>query len=117
VEFKQQQAIYLQIADYICEKILNKEWLVDEKILSIRELAIDVAVNPNTVVRAYDYLEEQGIIYKQRGIGYFVAKDAIVKIIHLKKEYFFREDLPWLFKSMRLLGISFEELQAMYDKA
>lgn len=116
MEFKQHQAIYLQIADYICEKILHKEWVSDEKILSIRELAIDVAVNPNTVVRTYEYLEEQEIIYKQRGIGYFVAKNAIEKIIRLKKEYFFREDLPWLFKNMRLLGISVDELKVMYEK-
>lgn len=116
MEFKQQQAIYLQIADYICEKILHHELVVDEKILSIRELAVDVAVNPNTVVRAYDYLEDQGIIYKQRGIGYFVSKEAIDKIMSLKKECFFREDLPWLFKTMRLLGITVDELKSIYEK-
>ena len=117
MEFKSQQAIYIQIADHICEKILRNEYQSDEKILSIRELAIDVSVNPNTVARTYEYLEEQGIIYKQRGIGYFVAKDAITKILLLKKECFFREDLPWLFKNMRLLGIEFSELQEKYTRS
>lgn len=115
MEFKPQQPIYLQIADYVCEQILCKIWQDSDKISSIRELAVDVAVNPNTVARAYEYLEEQEIIYKQRGIGYFVNNNAHKKIIRLKKDTFLRNELPILFKTLQLLNIDFEELKILYD--
>lgn len=114
MEFRQQQPIYLQIADYVCEQILCKVWNDNDKIRSIRELAVDVAVNPNTVSRAYEYLEEQEVIYKQRGIGYFVSNDAYKKIIHLKKNNFLRNELPILCKTLQLLNIDFDELQSLY---
>ncbi len=105
MEFKQQQAIYLQIADFICEKILQKQWPNKERIPSVRELAIELEVNPNTIVRAYGYLEGLSIIAKQRGIGYFVAENGLKTVIKLKKEEFFQQNLPKLANKMRLLGI------------
>lgn len=116
MEFKQQHAIYLQIANHICERILRKEWCADKKISSIRDLAIEVAVNPNTVARSYDYLEAQGIIYTQRGVGYFVAPRANEKIILLKKARFLQEDAPLFFKTMQLLCISFSEIKDMHQQ-
>ena len=68
MEFKAQRAIYLQIADHVCEKILKKILQENDRIPSVREFAVSIEVNPNTIVRTYAYLEEQGIIYKQRGI-------------------------------------------------
>ena len=53
------QAIYLQIADYVCEKVLLKEWLAEDKIPSVRELAVQLEVNPNTVARTYEFLKQQ----------------------------------------------------------
>jgi GntR family transcriptional regulator len=116
MEFHQRHAIYLQIADYLCEQILRKILLANAKIPSIRELAIMVEVNPNTVVRAYNYLEEQGIIYKERGLGYFVAKDGYIKALTLKKELFLREHLPEVFKNLTLLNMRFSDLQDFYKK-
>lgn len=116
MKFKQQHPIYLQITDHICEKILAKEWLADAKIASIREMAVDVEVNPNTAARSYDYLEGLGIIYTQRGIGYFVAPDAIEKITNLKKERFLQEDLPQTFKTMRHLSIDFSTIQELHQQ-
>lgn len=116
MQFKQQHSIYLQIADYICERILYQEWRENEKISSIRELAVDVAVNPNTVARSYEYLEAQGIIYTQRGLGYFVNTGAIKKVISLKKERFLQEELPIFFKTMQLLRINLSEVQELHDK-
>lgn len=115
MKFKQQQPIYLQIADYICERILSAEWSIDAKIPSIRDMAIDVAVNPNTAARSYDYLEGLGIIYMQRGVGYFVAQDAVAKITNLKKTRFFQEDLPQLFKTMQHLSVGLDEIQNLHQ--
>lgn len=116
MEFKSKKAIYLQIADYVCEKILQKEWIFEQKIPSIREIATMLEVNPNTVTRTYSYLEEQSIIKMQRGVGYFVTKDAVKIILNLKKQEFFNEDLPTLFRMMQLMDITLEEITNIYNK-
>src|SRR5271169_1688117 len=66
MEFQESQAIYLQIADMLCENVLRGSWKPGDRVPSIRELAESIAVNPNTVVRAYSYLQDHGIIYNQR---------------------------------------------------
>ena len=111
MQFEPTRAIYSQIADFICEKILKKEWAVSVRIPSIRELAVMIEVNPNTVVRAYGYLEEQHIINKQRGIGYFVTDDAIDKIQTLKRAHFYKQDLPKFLKQLDLLGLTLDDLK------
>jgi len=114
MEFRKSQPIYLQISDVICERILSGEWPVDERIPSVRELAENIAVNPNTVQRTYAWLQEKEIIYNKRGIGYFVAEKASAKVLSVKKEAFVQEELPWIFKTMDLLEISFEDLRQYY---
>lgn len=116
MEFLQNQAIYLQIADLICEKILQKQWQVEEKIPSIRELAIDLEVNPNTVAKTYAYLESEHIIVKERGIGYFVASNAQMSILKIKQSLFYTQELPLFFKKITLLNIGFKELQDLFSK-
>lgn len=114
MDFQNKKAIYLQIADYICEQIILKKWQAKEKIPSVRELAISLAVNPNTVTRTYSVLEEKKIIEMQRGIGYFVTESAYKNVIELKKEVFLTKDLPEIFKSMDLLKISLEQFEKFY---
>ena len=116
MEFQRQQSIYLQIADYICEEILRHVWEENSKIPSIRDLAILVEVNPNTVVRTYAYLEEKGIIYKERGLGYFIADDGYNQALRFKKELFLNEHLPGVFKNIDLLNITFKDLQNLYQQ-
>jgi DNA-binding transcriptional regulator YhcF (GntR family) len=87
MQFRETVSIYLQIADYICERILLREWKVDERIPSVRELAMQLEVNPNTVMRTYEFLQQQNIIYNQRGIGYFVAADAIRNATQWRTNY------------------------------
>lgn len=115
MEFRSKQAIYLQIADYMCEQIIRKIWHANDKIPSIRDLAVMVEVNPNTVVRTYTYLEEQGIIFKERGLGYYVAPDGYDKASALKKKLFMQDYLPELFKNLTLLNIDWSELQSLYN--
>jgi GntR family transcriptional regulator len=116
MEFRQSQAIYLQIADYVCEKILLEEWKVNEKIPSVRELAMLLEVNPNTVMRTYEFLQQQEIIYNQRGIGFYVAQDAIKNVRLYRKNEFFDKELPVIFRSMYLLNIGMDELKLNFEK-
>mgnify|MGYP005666370545 CR=1 FL=1 len=116
MDFKQQKAIYMQIADYILDNILAEQLQTGDRVQSVREMASNVQVNPNTVVRTYSYLQDKGIIFNQRGIGYFVADDAYEKTRQLKKESFTNHYLPEVFKLMRLLQIDFEDLREIYQK-
>lgn len=116
MDFKRQKAIYMQIADFILENILAKEIQQGDKIQSVREMAATVQVNPNTIQRSYNYLQEQEIIVNQRGIGFFVADDALEKTQNLKKTSFISQELPPVFKMMNLLEMNFDDLQDIYKR-
>jgi DNA-binding transcriptional regulator YhcF (GntR family) len=114
MEFRERQGIYMQIGDYICENILRKQWVQGDRIPSIREMSVSMEVNPNTVMRSYNYLQERGVIFNKRGIGYFVADNAYAKTLELKKKGFVKHELPRLFNTMDLLDLSFEDLEHIY---
>ncbi|HEV7424229.1 MAG TPA: GntR family transcriptional regulator [Candidatus Paceibacterota bacterium] len=115
MEFRDNQAVYLQIVDYVCEQILMKNWKAEQKILSIRDLAIELQVTPNTVQRSYDFIQQLDIISNQRGIGFFVEKDAIKKILIYKKEDFMSKELPIFFKNLHLLKLDLKEIESLYN--
>jgi len=116
MEFKDKQAIYLQIADYVCEEIILKKWPPGERIPSVRDLASMLEVNPNTVVRTYEFLQNKQIISNKRGIGYSSDENAIERILAFRRERFMETELPDFFKNLYLLNISMEEIQAQYDQ-
>lgn len=116
MEFKENQAIYLQIANRFFENILRKKWQSGDKIPSIRDMAVEFEVNPNTTMRTFNYLQDKGIIYNKRGIGYFLADDGFERTIALKKEQFVEEELPVFLKTMRLLGLSLDDLKTYAAK-
>jgi GntR family transcriptional regulator len=117
MEFRHNEAIYLQIADLVCENVLSGAWKPGDRIPSVRELAGEIEVNPNTVVRTYAYLQDQGIIQNQRGLGYFVAEHAPEVTRELMRRTFVTRDLPRVFRTMELLGMSVEELRGRYETA
>lgn len=116
MEFHKKDAIYLQIVEMICENILTGQWDEGEKIPSVRELAVQIEVNPNTVLRAYGFLQEKGIIQIRRGIGYYVSENARVETLALMKANFIKNDLPLFFKAVKLLGIGFDELKERFGQ-
>ena len=115
MEFKDKQSIYLQIADYICEQILLGKWPPGERIPSVRDLGGMLEVNPNTVMRTYDFLQSKDIIFNKRGIGYSAADNAGDLILAYRKERFLESELPELFRALYLLNISMEEIQTRYQ--
>ena len=116
MEFKETQAIYLQIGDYVCEQILLGRWKEGDRIPSVRELGVALEVNPNTVMRTYDFLQSRDIIFKERGVGYYASNDAGQKITQYRKKQFLEQDLPVVFKNMSLLGMTFKELENNYHQ-
>ena len=84
MNFKEQKAIYLQIAERICDSILSGEYQEDEKLPSVREYAAQVEVNVNTVARSFEWLQMNEVVVTRRGLGNFVntgAKKAVEKIV------------------------------------
>ena len=114
--FKDNKSIYLQIADRICNEILQSVYQEEERIPSIREYAVMVEVNVNTVVHTFDYLQRQDIIYNKRGLGYFVKSGAKEHILELRKELFLQEELPAFFYQVKLLKISMDDIKERYDE-
>lgn len=116
MKFKESKSIYLQIADRIADEILQGKYKEDERIPSVREYAAMVEVNANTVVRSFDYLQGQDIIYNKRGLGYFVIQGARERILELRKEIFLKEELPEFFRQLRTLEIPMQEIVQMYQE-
>ena len=115
MEFNSNKSIYLQICDAICEQILSGVLKPDERIPSVREYGAEIGVNPNTIMRSYEKLTADGIIYNKRGLGYFVAKGAARRIAKERKHTFLTEELPELFRKMNTLKITFDELRELYE--
>ena len=116
MDFKSEKPIYQQIVDYVCDHIACGRWLEEERVPSVRDLAAQLQVNPNTAMRAYERLQMAGIITNSRGVGYFVSTGAKQRVIDLKRTEFFETTLPEVFATMDTLGITREEVTAKYEK-
>ena len=110
MDFKTNKPIYQQIVDFCFSKILTREWQAEERVVSVRELSTQLAVNSRTVLKAYEYLQAEDIIYPERGMGFYLSKDAVKKVMRIQKKEFFENQLADMFRSMELLGISIEEI-------
>lgn len=105
MDFSENRPIYLQIADTIQENILSGGLKADDRIPSVREYGAEIGVNPNTVMRVYEILTAEGVIYNKRGIGYFVSADAGEKILAAKKAEFIERQVPVIKRHLKLLGL------------
>lgn len=109
------KAIYLQIADRICDDIMHGKYDPDTRIPSVREYAASVEVNANTVMRSYERLTNKGLMFQKRGIGFFVSPDAKEKIIIERSDDLMNRQLPPLFNLMRYMGITPDQLRDAYS--
>ncbi len=114
MEFTTKHSIYEQIADIFCERVLLKKFKEGERIPSVRDFALELSVNPNTVMRSYDLLESLSIIENKRGIGFFLSMGGYEKVIAYRKSIFLEKELPVLLSTAALLKIRTEELQELY---
>ncbi|MBU1068165.1 GntR family transcriptional regulator [Myxococcota bacterium] len=116
MQFSDPRSIYLQLADAICDLILKGTYASAEKIPSVRELAVEAGVNPNTILRTVSHLTDQGILYNQRGVGTFVSENARESIMQQRKKTFLDEELTSFFKKIELLGIDFTDLAPLWSQ-
>lgn len=116
MEFRESQPIYLQIAEHVCERILLNEWKTGDRVPSVRDLAVQLQVNPNTIMRTYDFLQLKEIICIERGVGLFVATKAVRNSLTYLREEFTQKSLPHFFRRLILLEMDMDELKPYFDK-
>jgi DNA-binding transcriptional regulator YhcF (GntR family) len=115
MKFNEDIPIYLQIKEEIENAILTNTILEEDKVPSIRELAQQYRLNPQTISNAVSELMNEGILYKKRGIGMFVEKGAQKKLKKKKDSEFRNSDLKKLVIKSRSLGITKTELIKILD--
>ena len=106
--------IYLQIADALMDDILAGRYRADSRMPSVREQAANCQVNANTVLRAFEQLERNGIIYNKRGLGYFVSAEAPAIIKEQRRRDFYSGELNYFFGRLKQLEVSLESLADEY---
>lgn len=104
MEFDVNRPIYLQIYDTICDQVLSGALVPAGRIPSVREYGAQLGVNPNTIMRTYEKLTTDGIIYNKRGLGFFISQDAREKVLEYKKTEFVNETVPKIRRQLQLLG-------------
>ena len=112
MEFRKQKPIYLQIADRLMEQILAGDLREEDRVPSVRDVAELMGVNPNTVMRTFEFLQSNEIINNRRGVGYFVNSGAVKTIRDIQHREFMENDLPLIKQKMKILGIDPMELMS-----
>jgi len=115
MDFIESKAIYLQIVNLVYHKILLGEWTPSERIPAVRELAVSLEVNPNTVMRTYQYLENMNVINVKRGTGYYLTENAYEQVYSTMRKEFLETSLPQLFKNISLLKFTPDEIRDLYQ--
>lgn len=116
MDFERDKPIFLQIVDEICDKILTRIWKIGDRIPSVRDMAVQIKVNPNTVMRSYTFLRQKGIIVNRRGIGYFIAADGVANSMTARKEEFMNRDLPRFFMTLYSLNLTLDDLKNRFEE-
>ena len=114
--FSNDKAIYIQMADRLCDEILSGKYEDDARIPSVREYAVLLQVNTNTAMKAYDHLARDEVIYNKRGLGYFVKPGAKEQIMTARRKEFLEEHLPELFRNMKLLGLDIKDVIKAWEE-
>lgn len=115
MEFNENKPIWLQIRDWMCNRIADGEWPDGGRIPSVRDVGMTLQVNPNTVMRAFEAMQREGMIFNRRGVGYFVAEGGRAKVTDAQKATFRGETLPAIFETMERLGLTLDDLITEYE--
>ncbi|QPA30314.1 GntR family transcriptional regulator [Thermaerobacillus caldiproteolyticus] len=109
-EFDATKPIYMQIMEKVNKKIVRNEWKSGDKLPSVREMAVQTGVNPNTIQRTYSELERMGIVETRRGQGTFVTENE--EVIKRLREQLKQEIMSDFVRNMKELGFTIDEIVA-----
>ena len=107
LNYKEARPLYEQIKESIRKMVISNAFLADEKLPSVREMASQLAVNPNAIERAYQELEQDGYVYRRKDEGTFVAKENRVNEMR-RRELMQKFDL--VVRELSELSVSSNEL-------
>lgn len=116
MDFTTNKPIYKQIIDFSFGQIISGVWQPGERVPSVRELSVQLSVNSHTVLKAYEYLQAENIITPKRGMGFYLSPDAVSHVNSARRQEFFDTSLRDIFKEMKLLNISIDEVVELYKK-
>lgn len=116
IHFSQDKSIYVQISEMLENNILRDILLEEERVPSTNEFAKMYSINPATAAKGINMLVDEGILYKKRGIGMFVATGAKEKIMARRKNEFFDNYVKKILEEAKSLGITSKELIEMIEK-
>lgn len=108
--------IFLQIAEMLEGAILNGAYGEDDQIPSITELSVAYTINPATALKGVNLLVDQGLLYKKRGLGMFVAKGARRQLVAARRESFFAGYVEPLVSEAHRLGMEEDEVTALIKR-
>ena len=115
--YHNERAIFVRIAERICDDILSGKYAEESRVPSVRELAAEYEVNTNTALRAFDILQRDGILAQQRGIGMLVERGARRRIRAARRKAFLEQDMPDFFRRLRLLGMNIDDVVKAWQAA
>lgn len=108
--FDERSPIYQQVADQVKQDILRGALQADEPVMSTNQFATHYRINPATAAKGLHQLVDDGLLYKRRGIGMFVAADARERLLAQRREQFFAERVQPVLAEAELLGIGSGEI-------
>ncbi len=103
-----------QICEQLCVSIAKGELEVNERLLSVREIAVKLGVNPNTVQKAFEQLEERGLIYSQRGSGWYVADSKLIAQETVNE--LIKKKTAQFFEDMNTLGVDGDSIKTLIEE-
>jgi GntR family transcriptional regulator len=109
--------IFMQIAELIENDIVDGSLAEEAQVPSTNEFAAFYRINPATAAKGVNRLVDEGILYKKRGIGMFVAAGARALLLDRRREEFFRQYVQPLAREARKLGITKEQLAQMLSRS
>ena len=116
IDFDSEKPIFVQIADIIAAAILSGAFEEESQIPSITELSVNYKINPATALKGINILVDQGIVYKKRGVGMFVATGAVDKLREKRKDEFFDTYIASLIAEAKRLKLTEVEIKSMIER-
>lgn len=113
-EIRADRPVYAQLIEQIQQKIICGEYPLGSRLPSVRDMAAEAAVNPNTMQKALAELERTGLLYSQRTSGRFITEDK--ELMMMMRESIAKEQIKQFVNQMQRLGFSLEEICDMVKK-
>lgn len=114
IKFSNDKPIFMQLAEIIKGLIVSGEYKVNDKLPSVREFAVEYQINPNTVQKALQILEDEGLIITDRTNGKFVNDN--IKLIENEKTRIIKNETKVFFEKLKSLGLNEQEIKEIINK-